>query len=69
MLHNGALLAEGSVAEMQADPAVQAVYVGAEKVTRRAAASRSSDLVGGYGGADVVRGVSRRGRAPARCCA
>jgi len=31
VLHNGRLLAEGSVAAVQADPAVQAVYVGAEK--------------------------------------
>ena len=31
VLHNGRLLAQGSVAEVQADPAVQAVYVGAEK--------------------------------------
>jgi len=31
VLHNGRLLAEGSVAEVQADAAVQAVYVGAEK--------------------------------------
>jgi len=31
VLHNGRLLAEGSVAQVQADPAVQAIYVGAEK--------------------------------------
>ena len=31
VLHNGRLLAQGSVAEVQADAAVQAVYVGAEK--------------------------------------
>ncbi|MEO8925458.1 MAG: ATP-binding cassette domain-containing protein, partial [Caldimonas sp.] len=31
VLHNGSLLAEGSVAEVQADEAVRAVYVGAEK--------------------------------------
>jgi branched-chain amino acid transport system permease protein len=31
VLHNGRLLAEGSVAAVQADPAVQAIYVGAEK--------------------------------------
>ena len=31
VLHNGSLLAEGSVATVQADPAVQAIYVGAEK--------------------------------------
>ena len=31
VLHNGSLLAEGSVAEVQADAAVQAIYVGAEK--------------------------------------
>jgi branched-chain amino acid transport system permease protein len=31
VLHNGSLIAEGSVAEVQANPAVQAVYVGAEK--------------------------------------
>ena len=31
VLHNGRLLAEGSVAAIQADPAVQAIYVGAEK--------------------------------------
>jgi len=31
VLHNGSLLAEGSVAEIQADAAVRAVYVGAEK--------------------------------------
>jgi branched-chain amino acid transport system permease protein len=31
VLHNGSLLAEGSVAEVQADAAVRAVYVGAEK--------------------------------------
>jgi branched-chain amino acid transport system permease protein len=31
VLHNGSLLAEGSVAEVQANEAVRAVYVGAEK--------------------------------------
>ncbi|MGE0803270.1 MAG: ATP-binding cassette domain-containing protein [Lautropia sp.] len=31
VLHNGALLAQGSVAAVQADPAVRAVYVGAHK--------------------------------------
>ena len=31
VLHNGSLLAEGSVAAIQADPAVQAIYVGAAK--------------------------------------
>lgn len=31
VFHNGALLAEGSVAAIQADPAVQAVYVGGQK--------------------------------------
>lgn len=31
VFHNGALLAEGSVADIQADPAVQAVYVGGQK--------------------------------------
>ena len=31
VLHNGSLLAEGSVAEIQANPAVQAIYVGAVK--------------------------------------
>ena len=31
VLHNGALLARGSVAAIQADPAVRAVYVGGEK--------------------------------------
>ena len=31
VLHNGSLLAEGSVAEVQANAAVKAVYVGAEK--------------------------------------
>jgi len=31
VLHNGSLLAEGNVATVQADPAVQAIYVGAEK--------------------------------------
>jgi ABC-type uncharacterized transport system ATPase subunit len=31
VLHNGSLIAEGSVAAIQADAAVQAVYVGAEK--------------------------------------
>ncbi len=31
VLHNGSLIAEGSVAEVQANTAVQAVYVGAEK--------------------------------------
>jgi branched-chain amino acid transport system permease protein len=31
VLHNGALLAAGSVAEIRANPAVQAVYVGGEK--------------------------------------
>jgi branched-chain amino acid transport system permease protein len=31
VLHNGSLLAEGSVAEVQANDAVRAVYVGAEK--------------------------------------
>jgi len=31
VLHNGSLLAEGTVAAVQADPRVQAVYVGAEK--------------------------------------
>lgn len=31
VFHNGALLAEGSVADIQANPAVQAVYVGGQK--------------------------------------
>jgi branched-chain amino acid transport system permease protein len=31
VLHNGSLLAHGSVAEIQADAAVKAIYVGAEK--------------------------------------
>ncbi|HVL58302.1 MAG TPA: ATP-binding cassette domain-containing protein, partial [Burkholderiaceae bacterium] len=31
VLHNGTLLAQGSVAQVQADPAVRAVYVGADK--------------------------------------
>jgi branched-chain amino acid transport system permease protein len=31
VLHNGALLAKGSVAAIQADPAARAVYVGGEK--------------------------------------
>jgi branched-chain amino acid transport system permease protein len=31
VLHNGTLLAQGSVAEIQANPAVQAVYVGGQK--------------------------------------
>lgn len=31
VLHNGALLAQGTVAQVQADPAVRAVYVGAQK--------------------------------------
>ena len=31
VLHNGRLLAEGSVAAIQADTAVQSIYVGAEK--------------------------------------
>ena len=31
VLHNGALLAKGSVAAIQADPAVRAVYVGSGK--------------------------------------
>jgi len=31
VLHNGALLAKGSVAAIQADPSVRAVYVGGEK--------------------------------------
>lgn len=31
VLHNGTLLAKGSVAQIQADPAVRAVYVGGEK--------------------------------------
>jgi branched-chain amino acid transport system permease protein len=31
VLHNGALLARGSIAEVQADPNVRAVYVGGEK--------------------------------------
>ena len=31
VLHNGRLLAQGSVAQVQADPAVQAIYVGSEK--------------------------------------
>ena len=31
VLHNGRLLAQGSVAEIQANPAVKAIYVGSEK--------------------------------------
>ncbi|HET9207735.1 MAG TPA: hypothetical protein VFO28_15950 [Burkholderiaceae bacterium] len=31
MLHNGRLLAQGSVAEIQANEAVKAIYVGSEK--------------------------------------
>ena len=31
VLHNGSLIAEGSVAQVQANAAVQAIYVGAEK--------------------------------------
>jgi len=31
VLHNGTLLAKGSVAEIQADAAVRSVYVGGEK--------------------------------------
>jgi ABC-type uncharacterized transport system ATPase subunit len=31
LLHNGALLAKGSVAAIQADATVRAVYVGCEK--------------------------------------
>jgi branched-chain amino acid transport system permease protein len=31
VLHNGALLAKGSVSAIQADPAVRAVYVGSGK--------------------------------------
>jgi ABC-type branched-subunit amino acid transport system ATPase component len=31
VLHNGALLAKGTVAAIQADPSVRAVYVGGEK--------------------------------------
>jgi ABC-type uncharacterized transport system ATPase subunit len=31
VLHNGKVLAEGSVAAVQADRAVQAIYVGAAK--------------------------------------
>jgi ABC-type branched-subunit amino acid transport system ATPase component len=31
VLHNGRVLAEGSVAEVQASAAVQAIYVGASK--------------------------------------
>jgi urea transport system ATP-binding protein len=31
VLHNGSLIAEGSVAQVQGNAAVQAVYVGAEK--------------------------------------
>jgi ABC-type uncharacterized transport system ATPase subunit len=31
VLHNGALLAKGSVAAIKADAAVRAVYVGGEK--------------------------------------
>ena len=31
VLHNGTLLAQGDVAAIKADPAVRAVYVGAEK--------------------------------------
>jgi len=31
VLHNGKVLAEGTVAAIQADPAVQAIYVGAAK--------------------------------------
>ena len=31
VLHNGSLLAQGSVAQVQANPAVRAVYVGAAR--------------------------------------
>jgi len=31
VLHNGRLLAQGSVAQVQANPLVKAIYVGAEK--------------------------------------
>jgi ABC-type uncharacterized transport system ATPase subunit len=31
VVHNGALLVKGSVAAIQADPAVRAIYVGGEK--------------------------------------
>ena len=68
VLHNGALLARGSVAAIQADPAVRAVYVGA-----KANASRLvfENVTGGYGSTTIVRDLTgasdcRRGVVRAR---
>ena len=71
VLHNGSLLAEGSVAAIQADPAVQAIYVGAREMSALPRLGVRGPRLGGYGSTStVVRGDRRgAGRSPARCCA